>query len=278
MAEEKTIADGERPDNEELAQRIQGGDREAAALLLQQNEGYLTELALRFGSQCEPDDLKQEGALALMEAVGRFDPSRGTKLLTYATPAIETALADYAAMASLPLSIPATRYGQLRRVAYLCATAEDDTEETFLSRIQEEMEVSKKVAKELLAEYRTLFGYQLLGDRVFDIRGGGDPAKAYDRYMRRVLLLKLIEELMAPRELNLVKSYLGIGMPRGEGMTFQELAVRLNYNDPSGAEKAYKKAIKKIQDNLDSGEYGRWVEIQRMLRLAQRHGPVGELK
>ncbi len=43
------------------------------------------------------EDLKQEAALALLDAARRFDPAHGTKLLTYATPAIEAALSDYAA-------------------------------------------------------------------------------------------------------------------------------------------------------------------------------------
>ena len=51
-----------------------------------------------------------------------------------------------------------------------------------------------------------------------------------------------MEEVLTPRELNLVRSYLGIGQPNEVGMTFQELAIYLNYNGPSGAEKAYKAA------------------------------------
>ena len=44
--------------------------------------------------------------------------------------------------------------------------------------------------------------------------------------------------MLTPRELNLVRSYLGIGQPDEVGLTFQALAIRLNYNGPSGAEKA----------------------------------------
>ena len=74
---------------------------------------------------------------------------------------------------------------------------------------------------------------------------------AYDRRMRRTLLLQRMEEALAPRELNLVCSYLGIGQPDDTGMAFQELAIRLNYNSPSGAEKACKTALRKLKnDNL----------------------------
>ena len=151
-----TIA-GDCPSNEELALRIQEGDKDAAALLLSQNEGYITELALEHSAWCELEDLKQEGALALLEAVGRFDPARGTKLLTYATPAMESAMLDYGAHDSLTISIPSDRYHQLRKVAYICAEAQDESKPALIDAVCEELEVSQKVAAELLKEYRTLF-------------------------------------------------------------------------------------------------------------------------
>ncbi|HIT57671.1 MAG TPA: sigma-70 family RNA polymerase sigma factor, partial [Candidatus Galloscillospira stercoripullorum] len=259
--------------NEELALRIQGGDPQAAPLLLSQNKGYLTMLAASYCEQFSQDflvdDLKQEGALALLDAARRFDPSYGTKLLTYATPAIETAMRDCAAQSSFSLSLPLDRYHQLRQVAFLYATHEQDAEADILTVIQEKLEVSAKVAKRLLEEYHTVFQIESLGDRVFDLGCGGDPARAYDRFMRRTLILQRMEEVLSPRELNLVRCYLGIGQPNEQGMTFQELAIRLNYNGPSGAEKAYKSAIRKLRKQLNDGAYGQWLSIQKAIHKAR---------
>ena len=105
---------------------------------------------------------------------------------------------------------------------------------------------------------------------MFSVSCGGDPAVAYDRLMRRTLLMQRMEQVLTPRELNLVRSYLGIGQPDEVGMTFQELAIRLNYNGPSGAEKAYKNAIRKVKQHLHGGAYGRWLDIQQTLQEAQR--------
>ena len=260
--------------NEELARRIQEGNPEAASLLFSQNEGYLTMLAISYCEQFSQDflvdDLKQEGALALLEAARRFEPSMGTRLLTYATPAIETAMKDCAAQSSFSLSFPLDRYYQLRQVAFLYATHEQDTEADLLTAIQEKLEVSVKVAKRLQEEYRTVFQIESLGERVFDISFGGDPARAYDHFMRRTLLLQRMEEVLKPRELNLVRCYLGIGQPNEQGMTFQELAIRLNYNGPSGAEKAYKSAIRKLRKQLNGGAYGQWLSIQKAIQAARR--------
>lgn len=52
-------------------------------------------------------------------------------------------------------------------------------------------------------------------------------------------------------------------------MTFQELAIRLNYNGPSGAEKAYKSALRKLKKELYSGTYGQWLSIQKAINKAR---------
>ena len=262
-----TVA-GDSPCNEELALRMQAGDKNAAERLIAQNEGYLTELARAYTPWCEMEDLKQEAALALLDAAGHFDPAYGTKLLTYATPAIEAALSDYAAQHSSALSIPASRYNQLRRVAYLCAEVQGTADTGLVKAVCGELNVSAKTAKSLLNDYQTLFCVRQLGDDVFSVSCGGDPTVAYDHLMRRTLLLQQMENALTPRELNLVCSYLGIGQ-RDDGMTFQELAIRLNYNGPSGAEKAYKTALRKLKKDLYGGAYGRWLSAQKAIRAAK---------
>ena len=263
-----TVA-GDGPCNEELALQIQAGDKNAAERLISQNEGYITELARAYTLWCEMEDLKQEAALALLDAARRFDPAYGTKLLTYATPAIEAALSDYAARYSSSLSIPISRYNQLRRVAYLCAEGCDSSDAELVKVVCGELNVSAKVAGVLISEYRTLFCVRQLGDDVFSVSCGGDPAVAYDRLMRRTLLLQRMEEVLTPRELNLARSYLGIGQLDEGGMTFQEIAIRLNYNGPSGAEKAYKAALRKLKRDLYGGAYGRWLSAQKVIRAAK---------
>ena len=232
-----TVA-GDGPCNEELSLRIQAGDKNAAERLISQNEGYLTGLARAYTPWCETEDLKQEAALALLDAAGHFDPTHGTKLLTYATPVMEAAMMDYAAQYSSSLSIPVSRYNQLRRVAYLCAEGCDASDAELVKVVCGELNVSAKVAGALIKEYRTL-------------------------------LMQRMEEVLTPRELNLVRSYLGIGQLNEVGMTFQELAIYLNYNGPSGAEKAYKVALRKLKKDLYGGAYGRWLSAQKAIRAAK---------
>lgn len=223
MSINQHTAAGNGPSNEELALRMQAGDKAAAELLISRNEGYITALALKHTEWCDLDDLKQEGAIALLEAAKRFDPSYGTKLLTYAAPAIESAMMDYCAQASITISVPPSRYRQLRRVAYACSRAQDDSESVLIDAVCEELEVSPKATAELLKDYRALFHVRQLSGDVFSIGGGGDPARVYDRSMRQTLLLQLMEEILKPRELNLVRCYLGIGQPDEKGTLHRRL-------------------------------------------------------
>lgn len=269
MTKNMYTVSGDGPCNEELALRIQAGDKNAAGRLVSQNEGYLTDLARACTPWCEMEDLKQEAALALLDAAGRFDPAYGTKLLTYATPAIEAALSDYASRYAFPLSVPTSRGSQLRTVAHLRAEAQNTSEAELTKAVCKKLKVSSKAAEALLKEYHALYRARQLGDDVFSVSCGGDPAVAYDRLMRRTLLLQRMEEVLTPRELNLVRSYLGIGQPDEVGMTFQELAIRLNYNGPSGAEKAYKATLRKLKRDLYGGAYGRWLSAQKAIRAAK---------
>lgn len=263
-----TVA-GDGPCNEALALRMQAGDKNAAERLVSQNEGCLTDLARAYTPWCEMENLKQEAALALLDAAERFDPAYGTKLLTYATPVMEAALSDYASRYAFPLSVPTSRGSQLRTVAHLCAEAQDASESELTKAVCEKLKISSKSAEALLKEYQTLCCTRQLGDDVFSVSCGGDPAVAYDRLMRRTLLMQRMEQVLTPRELNLVRSYLGIGQPDEVGLTFQELAIYLNYNGPSGAEKAYKAALRKLKRDLYGGAYSRWLSAQKAIRAAK---------
>lgn len=259
--------EGDCPENEALALQIQAGDKYAVELLLSQNEGYITKLAMEYVPRWELEDLKQAGALALVKAAGRFDPAWGTKLLTYATPVIKSSLFDYAARNPVPPSVPDSLDSQTRKVAQLCAEMQGASEAELTETVCEGLQVSVKEAKALLKDYRAQYQRQWSDDEL-TIRSDVDPAVACDWLMRRTLLLQRMEEVLSPRELNLIRSYLGIGQPDDNRMTFQELAIRLNYNGPSGAEKAYKAALRKLKKDLYGGAYGRWLYAQKAIRIA----------
>ena len=74
---------------EELIQKAQTGDRDAAETLVTENSGLIWSVARRYlGRGTESDDLYQLGCLGFLKAVEGFDLAYGTQFSTYAVPKI----------------------------------------------------------------------------------------------------------------------------------------------------------------------------------------------
>ena len=295
--------------NEELAERIRGGDADSIEKILQNNQEYLYKLARRLSNNPDMiEDLVQEGSIAILGAAGSYEPERGTLFLTYATPMIKKATRSFMAKMSLPMAIPAARYSQLRKVNYLVAKFQMESEngslQDLLLMICQEMDVSESVARRLLWDFSTVFQEVALNEQweqsIPCIEA--DLAKVYEKGSLAECIQAAFDEL-APRERVLIQQYLGLDVgvcpnrrdnhlcsPRptgggntksspkrtlpdgahGDGMTFQELAVMLNYNGHSSAEKAYNRAVKSLRQALYAGEYGEYIWARQAITGSKR--------
>ena len=93
-----------------LAKRIERGDTDAKAQMIQSNLRLVVSIAKNYRNQGLPFlDLIQEGTLGLIRAVEKFDWRRGFKFSTYATwwirQAVARALADKARTIRMPVHI-----------------------------------------------------------------------------------------------------------------------------------------------------------------------------
>jgi RNA polymerase sporulation-specific sigma factor len=67
----------------------QGGNRDIAGQLIEENSGLIWSVARRFfGRGVDPEDLYQLGCVGFLKAIDGFDESYGTKFSTYAVPKI----------------------------------------------------------------------------------------------------------------------------------------------------------------------------------------------
>lgn len=262
--------------NEELVERIRGGDADSIEKLLKNNQEYLYKLARRLSNNPDViEDLVQEGSIAILDAVASYEPERGTLFLTYVTPIIKKAMRNFMAKMSLPMAIPAARYSQLRKVNYLVAKFQMESEngslQELLLMICQEMDVSEIVARGLMRDCSTILQEAVLDEQWEQSVPclEAEPAKVYEQE----LLAKCIEIALAelaPREHMLIQQYLGFGNSNGKGMTFQELAVLLNYNGHSAAEKAYRRAVKSLRQALYDGEYVKHMWAKQSIARAKR--------
>lgn len=262
--------------NEELVERARGGDADSIEKLLQTNREYLYKLARRVSNNPDViEDLVQEGSIAILDAAGSYDPTQGVMFLTYATPFIHKAMRSFMAKMSLPMAIPTARYSQLRQMNFLVAKFQMEKENhslrDLLMILCQEMDVSEKVAWGLLRDRSTIFQETTLGEQwdytvpCFE----ADPAKVYEQGLLTECIQAAFDEL-APRERVLIQQYLGLDGTHNDGMTFQKLAVLLNYNGHSAAEKAYKRAVKSLRQALYAGEYGEYIRARQAISEAKR--------
>ena len=70
---------------QQLARRVQDGDKEAFEHLVASNLSFVVKVASEYRNLGLPlEDLLNEGNLGLIEAARRYDPAKGTKFITYA--------------------------------------------------------------------------------------------------------------------------------------------------------------------------------------------------
>ncbi len=110
------------PEEVDLAQRAEKGDKQAAEMLARANLRLVVSIAKKYmGRGLQFLDLIQEGNIGLMRAVEKFDWKRGFKFSTYATwwirQAITRAIADQAKTIRIPVHMVETinKYKKIER-------------------------------------------------------------------------------------------------------------------------------------------------------------------
>lgn len=253
--------------NEELALAFELGDAGAGERLLRNVEGLIRHQASKM---CQDDslleDLLQEGRAAALAAAGDYDGERGALFTTYALLRIRAAMVEYLARASLSVSIPAGRYLQLQRVGKLMKSSAEEKDQ--LSAICQGLGVSMGVAQALRRDFFYFWNGAASLDGLNQMGGDftSDPAYVYEQRLLLKNIAVAVENLPA-RERNLILRYLGL---EGTALNFWELAVLLNYNGPSSAEKAYHRAVEKLKSALWEGEYGQYRQARKMVNRAMQ--------
>lgn len=132
-----------------LAQYAQTPTPELMAELVEGCLPLCRHIARRFSGQgVETEDLEQVAAIALMKAIQRFEPERGLKFTTYATPTIAGEVRNYIRDRGAAMRISRDSRTQLYRMQKIqdCLTQELQREPT----IREVADVMEMTPEELL--------------------------------------------------------------------------------------------------------------------------------
>lgn len=103
--------------NEQLTYRIRAGENTADNMLQlwQQNRAFIGKIALKYSKYAEMDDLKQEGYIALCEAVRHYDTDYNVPFINYAAYHIKKRMQRYIEDNGNCIGIPSNMYNQMRK-------------------------------------------------------------------------------------------------------------------------------------------------------------------
>lgn len=103
--------------NEQLAYRIRAEENTAdnTVQLWQQNRAFIGKIALKYSKYAEMDDLKQEGYIALCEAVRHYDTDYNVPFINYAAYHIKKRMQRYIEDNGNCIRIPSNMYNQVRK-------------------------------------------------------------------------------------------------------------------------------------------------------------------
>lgn len=83
-------------EEEKLLSRLKGGDMEARNALVECNMRLVAHIAKKYHSSDKDfDDIISIGTIGLIKAINTFDPSKGNRLVTYASKCIENEILMY---------------------------------------------------------------------------------------------------------------------------------------------------------------------------------------
>ena len=97
--------------NEELVTEIREGrnQTENMARLWEQNKRFVAKKAHHYRFYAEYDDLMQEGYLALVNAVGKYDPAVGVRFITFASYCLDAVMSRYVSRQNI-IRLPVVEY------------------------------------------------------------------------------------------------------------------------------------------------------------------------
>ena len=223
--------EGER----ELSESLHGRDKARALKgLIESNLAFVVKIVSEYPNPVLPfEDLLNEGNIGLIEAAHRFDPTRGTRFLSYAVwwirKSILRALSEHRGQVRIPLS-------QMKNVRKVRAT--EQALVMMLGRMPEREEISRELRTTLAKIDKTLQTKRKelslddpidwddgtpISDRLVD-RGSANPEEELLREETQELISLALKDLSHQERMVVISRF---GLEGEETVTLREIGKRL---------------------------------------------------
>lgn len=227
----------DRAEMTELWKRVKKGDEEAKKRMMELNLRLVVPTAKRFQRPgMELMDLIEEGNLGLMQAIEKFDPSKGYRFSTYAVYWIEQYIRKYMEEQSGSIKIPSHAWGNLKRWFKAWNNLrEENGRDPSLSEMAAELDLSARQVKAVMDTLSAATGVDsltsLVGEEdemtleeMLSDDGKGNP---HDVFLRSENATVLQDSLMALDERDREVLTLRFGLADNEPKTLGEVAERM---------------------------------------------------
>jgi RNA polymerase sigma factor FliA len=233
----------------------QAGDRNARDLLVEHYLPLVRNIASGIIRKLRPgvelDDLISDGTFGLMRAVDAFDPARGVKFETYATPVVRGSI--FNGLRTLDW-VPERTRGKVRELQKAMdkitqATGRSATEQ----ELAEELKMSAKEVYELINDLGCAYLLSLdqpiglddddvtIMDTVKD-RGMADPVAEVEFVEQRATLREAINSLQERERILITKHYL-------EGVNFEAIARMMGVSKQRISQ-MHARAVRRLREQL----------------------------
>ena len=210
-----------RDDEEKYAALAAQGDQAARDILIKSNLRFVVNVATKFRNKGLPlADLINEGNIGLMNAIDKYDVSRGFHFISYAVWWIRQAILKAIGEKSKMIRLPLNRFGELvqiekaRKVMFETTGREPDAKE-----LAEHLKMDKDVVAELLSISREYVSLEtpvsekrdasILGDFIED-KINKQPEEEVVGESLKTEVAKLLDKL-PKKEAEILKQRYGIG-------------------------------------------------------------------
>ncbi len=170
-----------KPQERALAMRIEAGDREARAEMIESNLRLVISVAKRYRCDgLELSDLFQEGSVGLIRAVEKFDWRRGLKFSTYAVWWIHQSIQRAIAQRGRAIALPVHVSQELRKIdaaEHRLDARGDQTADT--AALAQATGIPEPRVRELLGWRRPVISFDALPHPDAEV-AGSSPGRAHE--------------------------------------------------------------------------------------------------